>query len=122
LFSDHEEELTKQVFLIAGELKEDLEQVDQDVRNFYLAVTRIDGCLGLKNHQNFQEGSGLTGLAKTLKWEWPEVFCRAIDISPDLDPGKAAETILKEIKDPDIVLTEVGISEKGRVTIERGNQ
>ena len=84
LFSTREEQIIKQVFLAAGELKEDLNQVEPSARNYFMAVTRTDGSLGLKNDHTFQEGIGLTGLIKTLKWEWPEVFCRSVDIDPNI--------------------------------------
>ncbi len=49
LFSDQENQLVKQVFLIAGSIKPDLNQVDPASRRIFLAVTRTDGSLGIKN-------------------------------------------------------------------------
>jgi len=121
LFSDRENQLVKQVFLIAGAIKPDLNQVDPASRRIFLAVTRTDGSLGLKNSKSFQEGSGLPGLVKTLNWEWPEVFCRTVDIKQDTDFQDASKLIMKEIHDPDQGLLEVGISTTSRVTIERDN-
>jgi len=122
LFSDTEEQLMKQVFLLAGELKEDLNQAESGGRNFFLAVTRSDGSLGLKNDRSFQEGNGVTGLIKTLKWEWPDVFCRTIDFNPEMDSIAAGEILHNELLDPDIGLSEVGITNTSRVTIERENK
>ena len=121
LFSDRENQLVKQVFLIAGAIKPDLNQVDPASRRIFLAVTRTDGSLGIKNSKSFQEGSGLPGLVKTLNWEWPEVFCRTVDIKQDTDFQDASKLIIKEIHDPDQGLLEVGISTTSRVTIERDN-
>jgi len=121
LFSDQENLLVKQVFLIAGSIKPDLNQVDPASRRIFLAVTRTDGYLGIKNSQSFQEGSGLPGLVKTLNWEWPDVFCRTVDIKQDTGFQDASKLLLKEIHDPDQGLLEVGISTTSRVTIERDN-
>lgn len=121
LFSDKENQLVKQVFLIAGSIKPDLNQVDPASRRIFLAVTRTDGFLGIKNNQSFQEGSGLSGLVKTLNWEWPDVFCRTVDIKQDTGFQDASKLLVKEIRDPDQGLLEVGISTTSRVTIERDN-
>jgi len=121
LFSDQESELVKQVFLIAGSLKTDLEQADPDSRKIFLTVTRTDGSLGINNIDSFQEGSGLTGLVKSLNWEWPEVFCRAVDLEREIDPEHASKLIVQEIHDPDQGLLEVGLSGSSRVTLNREN-
>jgi len=122
LFSDQESELVKQVFLIAGSLKSDLEKTDPGSRNVFMTVTRTDGTLGLTNIESFQEGSGLTGLVKSLNWEWPDVFCRAIDLSDDIDPELGGRLVLQEIHDPDLGLLEVGLSASARVTLQRENK
>jgi len=121
LFSDQESELVKQVFLIAGSLKTDLEQAEPGSRKIFLTVTRTDGALGINNIDSFQEGSGLTGLVKSLNWEWPEVFCRAVDLEREIDPEHAGRLILQEIHDPDRGLLEVGLNESTRVTLNREN-
>ncbi len=119
LFSDAEENLIKQVFLLAGALKDDLSQVSGADRNLFLAVTRTDGALGHQGSESFQEGSGLSGLIKTLRWEWPDVFCRFVDISPDMGTKEASQSLLREIHDPDRGQVEVGVSPTARVTINR---
>ena len=121
LFSDRENQLIKQVFLIAGSIKPDLNQVDPASRQIFLTVTRTDGTLGINNSQSFQEGSGLTGLVKSLNWEWPEVFCRTIDMKQDIDHKNASELLVREIHDPDQGLLEVGVSINSRVTLKRDN-
>jgi hypothetical protein len=119
LFSDREQELIKQVFLISGSVKDDLISVEPGHRNLFVVVTRTDGSLGISGTGQFQEGSGLTGLVKTLRWEWPEVFCRAIDLDRSLSHPEASQHLLREIYDPDRNLAEVGLSKEGRVTLER---
>ena len=121
IFSDRESELIKQVFLIAGSLKADFIQPAANSRKLFLAVTRTDGELGFSTKQSFQEGSGLTGLVKSLNWEWPEVFCRAVDLDQEIDLQKSSKLLLQEIHDPSQGLLEVGIRTSARVTLIRKN-
>jgi len=122
LFSDQERDLVKQVFLIAGSLKTDLENTDTASRNVFMTVTRTDGTLGLNNIDSFQEGSGLTGLVKSLNWEWPDVFCRSVDLAHDIDPEHSGRLVLQEMHDPDLDLLEVGLNTSARVTLKRENE
>ena len=119
LFDSLEEQIIKQVFLISGAIKGDLDQKSSPGWNLFLIVLRGDGSLGLEGGGEFQEGSGLAGLAKTLRWEWPDVFCRYIDLSRALENGPAALSLAKEIHDPDRGLVEVGLRPDSRQTIQR---
>jgi hypothetical protein len=58
----------------------------------------------------------LFGLVKSLAREWDAVYCRGIDLAPDLDVKKAVEAILAEIDDPNRLVSEVGYGPRGRVT------
>ena len=118
-FPTEERDLVKQIFFLAGSLKEDLGAIDPGSRSLFLTVTRIDGQLGLSSHHPFQESSGFSGLVKTLRWEWPDVFCRAIDLDPNLAQMDQVNKLLQEITDPDRNLIEVGIGQNDRVTISR---
>jgi hypothetical protein len=60
---------------------------------------------------------GLLGLTKALRWEWESVYCRAIDLSPDLDAQTSVKHILAELQDPNRLIAEVGYSSKGRSTL-----
>jgi len=119
LFSPLEEDLIKQVFLMCGSLKTDLNHPFNSGRNLLMMVLRGEGDLGVSGENVFQEGSGLAGLAKTLRWEWPDVFCRYIDLSRELENEPAASSLLAEIQDPDRNLVEVGISPTARQTLIR---
>jgi hypothetical protein len=121
IFSENESELVKQVFLIAGSLKVDLTRVDPDTRRIFMAVTRTDGNLGLSSNISFQEGSGLSGLVKSLHWEWPDVFCRLVDLNQEIEIKKASKLIIQEIHDPARELLEVGLSGSARSTLVREN-
>ena len=121
-FPGTERELVKQIFFLSGAIKADLTTINPGGRSLFLTVTRIDGQLGLKNHHSFQESSGFCGLVKTLHWEWPDVFCRALDMDPELTQNDQILNILNEIQDLDLSLVEVGLDSQSRVTIGREYQ
>ena len=56
-------------------------------------------------------------MTKSLRLEWPEVFCRAVDLDPALAPEIAAEALVAELLDPDRLTAEVGWGPRGRVTL-----
>jgi len=118
-FLKSERDLVKQIFFLSGAIKADITTINPGSRSLFLTVTRIDGQLGLKNHHSFQESSGFSGLVKTLHWEWPDVFCRALDLDPELTQRDQIASILNEIQDLDLSLVEVGLGSQGRVTIGR---
>jgi len=88
-------------------------------RTWFVAVTRLDGKLGLGSSPKASGvvAAGVYGLVKTLRLEWPSVFCRAIDLHPELDAAFAAERIVAELHDPDQTLGEVGHCLDGRSTV-----
>lgn len=116
-YSEAEAAIVKQVFRIAKHCKISLNQAVAG-RNAFLTVTRLDGELGLGNQRDFGViGGGLFGLTKSLNHEWQSVFCRAIDLNPDMDATTASRNIIDELQDPNLLITEVGYGDKGRVTI-----
>ena len=122
VFPQTESDILKQIFFLAGAIKDDLNLDHTESRSLFLTVTRIDGRLGLEDHQVFQESSGFSGLVKTLHKEWPPVFCRSVDLSPKLSQDQQVSLILDEMRDPDRGLVEVGLGSKDRVTISRKQQ
>ena len=50
----------------------------------FVTVARLDGAFGLADLSTDADPTtgGLAGLAKTARHEWPEVYCKAIDLSP----------------------------------------
>lgn len=108
--------ILKQVFLLAKHLKSTLTQAAE--RSCFLTLARLDGEFGLSEQEEFSAISGgLFGLTKTLNLEWPAVFCRSLDISPELDAATTAQIILAELHDPNALIQEVGYTTKGRVTL-----
>ncbi|RUR83064.1 type I polyketide synthase [Chlorogloeopsis fritschii PCC 9212] len=117
-YLETEKALLRQVFLIAKHLKEPLNQAATKGRSCFLTVARLDGEFGLGQKTNFGAiGSGLFGLTKTLNQEWEPVFCRALDLSPDLDTQASVRYILAELYDPNRLIAEVGYSLQGRTTL-----
>ncbi|MFG2721473.1 SDR family NAD(P)-dependent oxidoreductase [Streptomyces sp. NPDC048416] len=71
-------------------------------RAAFMAVTQLDGALGLKGSGGDESVAllgGLGGLVKALGVEEPELFCRAVDIAPGLDPSAAAARFMTETTD-----------------------
>ncbi|MDT8447978.1 MAG: beta-ketoacyl synthase N-terminal-like domain-containing protein [bacterium] len=114
-FSDAEAALVQSVFFLAKALKEDLSQGFNQGRSCFMVATQLDGQLGWAAKSQFGAyGGGLSGLVKTLKVEWPQVFCRMVDLEPGLDP---VGPILSEWADSDLLLGETGWTQKGRWTL-----
>jgi acyl transferase domain-containing protein/acyl carrier protein len=117
-YLESEKAILRHVFLIAKYLKEPLNQAAVQGRSSFITVARLDGEFGLGQKTNFGAiGAGLFGLTKTLNQEWESVFCRAIDLSPDLDAETSAQHILAELHDPNLLVVEVGYNSQERVTL-----
>ncbi|MEA5550397.1 beta-ketoacyl synthase N-terminal-like domain-containing protein [Anabaena cylindrica UHCC 0172] len=114
-----EKAIVKQVFLMAKHLKPTLNAAaDLEGRVSFCTVAHLDGAFGLNHTENFSIiSAGLFGLTKSLRWEWPKVFFRAIDLNPTLDPHQSAEYIVAELHDSNRYIGEVGYSSQGRVTL-----
>ena len=83
-----------------------------------MTISQIDGQFGLNgNSSNNPLSGGLSGLAKTLRLEWNNVFCRALDLHPDIDPQTAVKMINDELHDPNLHLAEVGYTQNERYTL-----
>ena len=112
-----QEQLLRGVFLVATQLRTSLEECARVGRGSFVVVTRLDGMLGTGDGDFDPAGGGLYGLVKTIRQEWPGVFCRAVDLAPTYDPESAARAVLDELADPDERLVEVGYGAHGRVTL-----
>ncbi len=118
MLSAAEQQIVRMVFLAAKQLAPDLTTAGRSGRALFMAVTRMDGALGTgMARPSSPVGGGLFGLVKSLRQEWADVFCRAVDLSPDLDAEQVAELIIAESGDPDMGLSEVGYGAQGRVTL-----
>jgi acyl carrier protein len=118
LFSEAGKELSRQVFLAAKHLKEPLNRAVAHGRAAFVTVARLDGAFGLEgNACSDPSAGGLFGLVKSLNLEWDPVFCRAIDLSPDLSPEQSVASILAELSDPNRLIAEVAYNPRGRFTL-----
>ncbi|WGV27389.1 type I polyketide synthase [Halotia branconii] len=117
-YLEPEKAIVKHVFFMAKHLKKSLNEAVRYQRSCFLSVTRLDGAFGLEHNSNFGAiAGGLFGLVKTLRWEWPKVFSRAIDLSPTLDTQQSAQHIIAELHDPNLYISEVAYGSQGRVTL-----
>ncbi len=117
-FPEADRAIVRQVFLAAKHLKEPLNQAAHRGRSIFMTVVRLDGAFGLGDNILFNPLSGgLFGLVKTLNLEWEPVFCRALDISPQLDAGQLAEAVVAELHDPNRLVVEVAYNLNGRSTL-----
>jgi hypothetical protein len=118
LFAPREKASLKWLFLAAKHLKRPLTEAAQRGHSCFVTVTRLDGKLGLGPASAYAaENGGVFGLTKTVNLEWPQVFCRAVDVSPAFNPERAVQAILAEVHDPNRLIVETGWSEQGRVTL-----
>ncbi len=117
VFSTKGRDLLLHVFLMAKHLQPALTREPPDGRPFVLTVTGLDGELGVGGGDFSAVDGGFFGLVKTLNLEWGPVFCRALDLSPELDDAGSISAILQELADPDLRIVEVGRGARGRVTL-----
>ena len=112
---EKEKNLLKSVFLLAKHLKAPLNTLAEQHRTAFLTVSRLDGALGTQNPGNVSpNGGGLFGLSKSLNIEWPKVFCRGVDIAPEINAAAVAEKIVQELYDADQSLTDTAHHKDGK--------
>ncbi|MBD2341166.1 acyltransferase domain-containing protein [Calothrix sp. FACHB-156] len=117
-YIEQEKAIVKHVFFMAKHLKKSLNEAARYGRSCFITVARLDGAFGFEHNTNFGViGAGLAGLTKTMRWEWPKVYTRAVDISPALDAQQSAQHIIAELHDSNLYLSEVGYGAQGRVTL-----
>ncbi|MGI2038526.1 SDR family NAD(P)-dependent oxidoreductase [Shewanella frigidimarina] len=114
-------------FLWAKHLHAEFAKPTQGSRLCYFTVSRLDGGFGYLDNTQLATAelnqAALSGLSKTLSHEWPQVFCRALDIANNIDTTSFADAIVAELFDIDGAnasadrINEVGISSQGRVTL-----
>lgn len=114
-------ETLKTVFMMARHLKAPLSDVAKETRPAFITVTQMDGNFGLNDYaSNDPMPGGFAGLAKSLRKEWNDIYCRAIDIHPAISPEAAVEKVMDELHDADLRIAEVGYTPAGRFTIALG--
>ncbi len=119
LFNAAEKDILKHVFLLAKHLKKPLTDAAQqgDYAAFF-TVARLDGALGTQGGDDYGAISGgLFGLTKTVNLEWPDVYCRALDVAANLTDEDATNAIVGELLDPERRLVDVAYNTEGRFTL-----
>ncbi|WP_149038624.1 SDR family NAD(P)-dependent oxidoreductase, partial [Kitasatospora sp. MBT63] len=107
--------------LVAKHLVEPLTKEAATARAGFLTLTRLDGAFGLTGvAEDRVPAGGFGGLVKTLAVEAPELFCRAVDLAPGLDPRTAAELLLAEVNDASAEPVQVARDANRRVGLTLG--
>jgi NAD(P)-dependent dehydrogenase (short-subunit alcohol dehydrogenase family) len=102
------------LFALVQAFREDLRGLGGDrAPGLVAAVTRMDGCFGLRGGTDFAVGpAGSVGLLKSLAREWPEVRVRCIDLAPGLEQARALDALWEELSRAGPL--EVGCDAQGR--------
>ncbi|MDP1796102.1 MAG: SDR family NAD(P)-dependent oxidoreductase, partial [Planctomycetaceae bacterium] len=80
-------------------------------------VSRLDGACGFGEGLLIDSASGgLAGLSKTVRHEWPEITCKAIDLGGDWSPAEAATALCRELLHQGPL--ECGLTPNGRTTVD----
>lgn len=108
-----ERQLTETI-LLAKHARAALTSVTEG-RAAFVTLTRLDGGLGLLGTAEAEAGlvGGVAGAVKTLAAEAPRLFCRAVDVHPELDREGLLETVLAELADAAVDTLEVGVDRTG---------
>ncbi|MBI1324900.1 SDR family NAD(P)-dependent oxidoreductase [bacterium] len=93
------------VLRLVARLSRPLQETGRGRFAFVAGLTRLNGCFGLETDTDAEELAGwptaaLSGLVKTLAWEWPDVAARVFDIDPrwaEWQPAAAAEQVAAEL-------------------------
>ena len=102
------EDIVQAVFWIAKHLQPIFAQYPQE-RCGFLAALRLDGTLGYGTATAPDwVAAGVPGLVKSLNREWPTVYCRAVDLHPQLSAEQVVERLLVEWQDTHVAIAEVG--------------
>ena len=116
--SEKEKNIVKTIFLIAKFLKDTLDKAAQEGYAGFMTVTHMDGEMGLASSGTVEPVSGaLFGLVKTINLEWDKVFCRAVDLDPEIDAQTAAGLIVAELHDPNRLISEISYHSGERFTL-----
>ena len=121
VFPENEKDILTHVFLMAKLMKDSLVSHKPADRRFFMTIARIDGKFGISGESSNLISGGLFGLSKTLNLEWPSVFCRGVDIDPDMDVDATVSAIISEIHDPDQRIRETAYGTDGRITLVSQN-
>lgn len=106
-------------FLLAKHTEADLLKAATAGKAMFYCCSQLDGHLGTGLERTYSAvSSGLSGLVKSLNYEWSGVQCRAVDLKPKMDINCAAKCVMDELSDPCCHILEVGrASNEERITL-----
>lgn len=117
-FIEQEKSLLKHIFLLAKHLKKPLNEAAEAGFACFVTVVRLDGAFGTTRSGDAGAiAGGLFGLTKSVNLEWPEVYCRALDLSDGLPDAETAAQLVRELHDPNHLMVEVAYGAQGRLTL-----
>ena len=95
----------------------------RDDGGFLLSVSRLDGGFGTIDGSAFTAGdavqNGLAGFVKSAAWEWPGVWCRAVDVAASFDDEELPELVLAELCSAGPVEIGLAADSRRRMSLER---
>ena len=112
-----QEQFVREAFKLSKLCSKALRASSKESGGIFATVTRCGGDFGIKGLDQMHAcySAGLAGITKTASHEWPEVHCKAIDVSTNfLSAEMAAVKLLEEFFLSG--LTEVGITPDGPLT------
>ena len=98
VWSKRSEKRIKSAFELTKGLGAELRRAAEEGGALFATIARLDGAFGLLGESSDPLEGALAGLAKTVAHEWPEVRCRAIDVSQNwADAESITSTIVREL-------------------------
>ncbi|NCB39703.1 MAG: SDR family NAD(P)-dependent oxidoreductase, partial [Erysipelotrichia bacterium] len=113
LWEEQSEEWLKDAFMAAQKAGP---QIRANGKGLIATVSRLDGTFALESATRTVDPvqGGLAGLAKTIRYEWPELISRAIDLDYRFKDNNAAATKLVDELLHQTGPIEVGLTRSGR--------
>jgi acyl carrier protein/NADP-dependent 3-hydroxy acid dehydrogenase YdfG len=109
--------------LVAKHAVEALNTAADAGRAAFVTVTRLDGAFGLTGvAEHLAPAAGVAGLVKTLAVEAPRLFCRSVDLAPQLTAEAGAALVLAETQDAATDATQAGHDGSRRVGLGLAEQ
>ncbi|BBN80657.1 hypothetical protein PA25_06420 [Pseudoalteromonas sp. A25] len=108
----------KALFMLAKVLQPKLQAESAKVPAYFFTVGLNDGQFGTSEEgKSGTLNSALSGLTKSLNYEWSSVYCRHLDLQASLNKKAMNEAFTKELADSDRTLSHVGVSKAQRAVL-----
>ncbi|CAH9051649.1 hypothetical protein PSECIP111951_00438 [Pseudoalteromonas holothuriae] len=108
----------KALFMLAKVLQPKLQTEATKVPAYFFTVALNDGQFGTsKDAKNGALNSALSGLTKSLNYEWSNVYCRHLDIQAGMTKKALNDVFAIELADSDRTLSHVGRTKEQRLQL-----